>query len=134
MIKKETEDTIKIKFSENIKSIRHLIKGHFKKSIDDLKNKMNAYAKNLKYEEAQEIKDKLDILYNYQAKSTIVNSKISDIDVFALVTDQTHAYVNYLQISYGAVIRSFTLEIKKRLEETDEEILRLAVIESTYSN
>ena len=55
--------------------------------------------------------------------------KISDIDDFALVTDQTHAYVNYLQISYGAVIRSFTLEIKKRLEEADEEILRLAVVE-----
>tara|TARA_Y100001978_G_scaffold19147_1_gene14974 strand:- start:1119 stop:2846 length:1728 start_codon:yes stop_codon:yes gene_type:complete len=129
MIKKETEDTIKIKFSENIKSIRHLIKGHFKKSIDELKNKMDTFSKNLKYEEAQEIKDKLDILYNYQAKSTIVNSKINDIDVFALITDQTFAYVNYLQISYGAVIRSFTLEIKKRLEETDEEILRLAIIE-----
>ena len=99
MIKKETEDTIKIKFTENIKSIRHLIKGHFKKSIDELKNKMDAYAKNLKYEEAQEIKDKLDILYNYQAKSTIVNSKISDIDVFALVTDQTHASVSYTHLT-----------------------------------
>ena len=129
MIKKETEDSIKVKFSENIKSIRHLIKGHFKKSIDELKDRMGVFSRQLKYEEAQEIKDKLDILYNYQAKSTIVNSKISDIDVFALVSDQTHAYINYLQISYGAVIRSFTLEIKKRLEETDEEILRLAVIE-----
>ena len=129
MIKKETEDSIKVKFSENIKSIRHLIKGHFKKSIDELKKKMDVLSRKLKYEEAQEIKDKLDILYNYQAKSTIVNSKISDIDVFALVSDQTHAYINYLQISYGAVIRSFTLEIKKKLEETDEEILRLAVVE-----
>ena len=129
MIKKETEGSIKAKFSENIKSIRHLIKGHFKKSIDELKDRMDVFSKQLQYEEAQEIKDKLDILYNYQAKSTIVNSKISDIDVFALVSDQTHAYINYLQISYGAVIRSFTLEVKKRLEETDEEILRLAVIE-----
>ena len=89
---------------------------------------MDVFSKQLQYEKAQEIKDKLDILYNYQAKSTIVNSKISDIDVFALVSDQTHAYINYLQISYGAVIRSFTLEIKKRLEETDEEILRLSLI------
>jgi excinuclease ABC subunit C len=129
MIKKETEGSIKAKFSENIKSIRHLIKGHFKKSIDELKDRMDVFSKQLQYEEAQEIKDKLDILYNYQAKSTIVNSKISDIDIFALVSDQTHAYINYLQISYGAVIRSFTLEIKKRLEETDEEILRLAIIE-----
>ena len=134
MIKKETEGSIKAKFSENIKSIRHLIKGHFKKSIDELKDRMDVFSKQLQYEEAQEIKDKLDILYNYQAKSTIVNSKISDIDVFALVSDQTHAYINYLQISYGAVIRSFTLEVKKRLEETDEEILRLAVIAVSYTH
>ena len=129
LIKKETEESIKIKFSENIKSIRNLIKGHFRKSIDELKDKMKLFSKNLKYEKAQEIKEKLEILYNYQAKSTIVNSKISDIDVFALISDESYAYVNYLQISYGAVIRSFTLEVKKKLEESDKEILSLAVIE-----
>ncbi|MDA9596097.1 excinuclease ABC subunit UvrC, partial [Flavobacteriaceae bacterium] len=129
LIKKETEESIKAKFSENIKSIRNLIKGHFRKSIDELKGKMKLFSKNLKYEKAQEIKEKLDILYNYQAKSTIVNSKISDIDVFAMVSDESYAYINYLQISYGAVIRSFTLEVKKKLEETDKEILRLSVIE-----
>lgn len=129
LIKKETEESIKAKFSENIKSIRNLIKGHFRKSIDELKEKMKLFSKNLKYEKAQEIKEKLDILYNYQAKSTIVNSKISDIDVFAMVSDESYAYINYLQISYGAVIRSFTLEVKKKLEETDKEILRLSVIE-----
>ena len=129
LIKKETEESIKIKFSENIKSIRNLIKGHFTKSIDELKDKMKLFSKNLKYEKAQEIKEKLEILYNYQAKSTIVNSKISDIDVFALISDESYAYINYLQISYGAVIRSFTLEVKKKLEESDKEILSLAVIE-----
>ena len=129
LIKKETEESIKAKFSENIKSIRNLIKGHFRKSIDELKEKMKLFSKNLKYEKAQEVKEKLDILYNYQAKSTIVNSKISDIDVFAMVSDESYAYINYLQISYGAVIRSFTLEVKKKLEETDKEILRLSVIE-----
>ena len=129
LIKKETEESIKIKFSENIKSIRNLIKGHFRKSIDELKDKMKLFSKNLKYEKAQEIKEKLEILYNYQAKSTIVNSKISDIDVFALISDESYAYINYLQISYGAVIRSFTLEVKKKLEESDKEILSLAVIE-----
>ena len=129
LIKKETEESIKIKFSENIKSIRNLIKGHFRKSIDELKDKMKLFSKNLKYEKAQEIKEKLEILYNYQAKSTIVNSKISDIDVFALISDESYAYINYLQISYGAVIRSFTLEVKKKLEESDKEILTLAVIE-----
>ena len=129
LIKKETEESIKVKFSENIKSIRNLIKGHFRKSIDELKHKMKLFSKNLKYEKAQEIKEKLEILYNYQAKSTIVNSKISDIDVFALISDESYAYINYLQISYGAVIRSFTLEVKKKLEESDKEILSLAVIE-----
>ena len=129
LIKKETEESIKVKFSENIKSIRNLIKGHFRKSIDELKDKMKLFSKNLKYEKAQEIKEKLEILYNYQAKSTIVNSRISDIDVFALISDESYAYINYLQISYGAVIRSFTLEVKKKLEESDKEILSLAVIE-----
>ena len=129
LVKKETEESIKVKFSENIKSIRNLIKGHFRKSIDELKDKMKLFSKNLKYEKAQEIKEKLEILYNYQAKSTIVNSKISDIDVFALISDESYAYINYLQISYGAVIRSFTLEVKKKLEESDKEILSLAVIE-----
>lgn len=129
LVKKETEESIKVKFSENIKSIRNLIKGHFRKSIDELKNKMKLFSKNLKYEKAHEIKEKLEILYNYQAKSTIVNSKISDIDVFALISDESYAYINYLQISYGAVIRSFTLEVKKKLEESDKEILSLAVIE-----
>ena len=129
LIKKETEESIKIKFSENIKSIRNLIKGHFKKSIDDLNKKMKLFSKDLKYEKAQDVKEKLEILYNYQAKSTIVNSKISDIDVFALISDESYAYINYLQISYGAVIRSFTLEVKKKLEESDGEILTLAVIE-----
>ena len=129
LIKKETEESIKVKFSENIKSIRNLIKGNFRKSIDELKDKMKLFSKNLKYEKAHEIKEKLEILYNYQAKSTIVNSKISDIDVFALISDESYAYINYLQISYGAVIRSFTLEVKKKLEESDKEILSLAVIE-----
>ena len=129
MIKKETNESIKIKFSENIKSIRNLIKGHFRKSIDELKEKMKLLSKNLKYEKAQDIKEKLEILYNYQAKSTIVNSNISDIDVFALISDESYAYINFLQISYGAVIRSFTLEVKKKLEESDKEILSLAVIE-----
>ena len=129
LIKKETEETIKIKFSDNIKSIRYLIKGNFKKSIFDLKLKMNSLSKNLEYEKAQDIKEKIDILKNYQAKSTIVNAKISNVDVFALVSDETYAYINYLQISYGAVIRSFTLEVKKKLEETDVEILRLAIID-----
>tara|TARA_B100000575_G_scaffold146900_1_gene117282 strand:- start:41645 stop:43372 length:1728 start_codon:yes stop_codon:yes gene_type:complete len=129
LIKKETDQSIKNKFFENIKSIRYLIKGNFRKSIDELKEKMKSYSRELEYEKAQDMKEKIEILQNYQSKSTIVNSRISDIDVFAIISDESYAFINYLQISYGAVIRSFTLDVKKRLEETDREILRLAVIE-----
>ena len=75
------------------------------------------------FEEAQKIKEKIDVLENYQSRSTIINPKITNIDVFSIVSDEAMAYVNFLQISHGAIVRSHTMEIKKKLEETDEEIL-----------
>ena len=90
---------------------------------------MKSFAKNLQFEDAQKVKEKMEVLMNYQSKSTIVNSKINNVDVFSIITDEEYGYVNYLQISYGSIIRSHTLEIKKKLAETDIEILQLAVIE-----
>ena len=90
---------------------------------------MKSHAEQLEFEAAQRIKDKIEVLENYQAKSTIVNPKISDVDVFTILSDESYGYVNFLQISYGSIIRSHTMEIKKRLEETDGELLRLAIIE-----
>jgi len=87
------------------------------------------YASEMKFEAAQKIKEKINVLENYQSHSTILNPKISNIDVFSIVSDESMAYINFLQISHGAIIRSFTLELKKKLDETDEELLELAVVE-----
>ena len=116
-------------YDENIKAIRAIIKGNFKSSLEGFKMQMQQYAEAMEFEDAQKIKEKLDILQNYQAKSTIVNPKISDVDVFSIITDETYGYVNFLQLSYGSIIRSHTIEIKKKLDETAEELLVLAIVE-----
>src|SRR5690554_6990905 len=116
-------------YLEKIKGVREILKGNFKDSLHRFKKMMNEYAKNLEFEEAQRIKEKIEVLENYQSKSTIVNPKISNVDVFSIVSDDSFAYVNFLQISHGAIIRSHTMEIKKKLDETDKHLLELAVIE-----
>ena len=90
---------------------------------------MKTLAADLKFEQAQRVKEKIDILENYQSKSTVVNPKINNVDVFSIISDESYAYVNFLQLSHGAIIRSHTLEIKKKLDETDEELLQLAIVE-----
>lgn len=116
-------------YQENIEAIRNIVKGNFKDSLSRFKKQMKTYATNLNFEEAQRVKEKIDVLENYQVKSTVVNPKITNVDVFSIVSDESYAYVNFLQISFGAIIRSHTLEIKKKLEETDERLLELAIIE-----
>jgi excinuclease ABC subunit C len=116
-------------YQKQVDAIRHILKGNFKESVKEFKTKMQELATNLHFEEAQKIKEKLDVLENYQAKSTILNPKISNIDVFSIISDETMAYINFLQIAHGAIVRSHTLEIKKKLDETDEELLELAVVE-----
>ena len=122
---KQTEES----YHESIVAIRNILKGNFKESLSAFKNQMNNFSENLNFEEAQKVKEKMEILMNYQSRSTIVNSKINNVDVFSIITDEAYGYVNYLQISYGSIIRSHTLEIKKKLAETAIEILQLAVIE-----
>jgi excinuclease ABC subunit C len=90
---------------------------------------MKDYAQAMEFEQAQRIKEKIDILENYQSKSTVVNPKISNVDVFSIISDESFGYVNFLQLSYGSIIRSHTLEIKKKLDESDEELLQLAITE-----
>lgn len=116
-------------YQNQVDAIREILKGNFKDSLKAFKQKMNAFAREMAFEEAQKIKEKIDVLENYQAKSTILNPKISNTDVFSIVSDETMAYVNFLQIAHGAIIRSHTLEMKKKLDETDEELLELAVVE-----
>lgn len=116
-------------YNENIEAIRNIIKGNFKESLHRFKRQMKQYAEELQFEDAQRVKEKIDILENYQARSTVVNPKINNVDVFSIISDESYAYVNYLQISFGSIIRSHTLEIRKKLDETDLQLLELSVVE-----
>ncbi|OXB01034.1 excinuclease ABC subunit C [Flavobacterium oncorhynchi] len=116
-------------YQKQVDAIREILKGNFKESIKGFKRLMIEYAQELRFEEAQKIKEKIEVLENYQSKSTIVNPKITNIDVFSIVSDESAAFVNFLQISHGSIIRSHTLEMKKKLDESDEELLELAIIE-----
>ncbi|WP_027137875.1 excinuclease ABC subunit UvrC [Gaetbulibacter saemankumensis] len=121
----ETEE----EYQTNIQDIKEILKGNFKDSLSQFRNQMKQLAVEMRFEEAQKVKEKIEILENYQAKSTIVNPKISNVDVFSIVSDESYGYINFLQISYGSIIRSHTLEIKKKLDETDLELLELAITE-----
>ncbi|MDC7995125.1 excinuclease ABC subunit UvrC [Altibacter sp. HG106] len=116
-------------YLENIDAIRNIIKGNFKDSLSRFKQQMKQHAEALRFEDAQRVKDKIDVLENYQVKSTVVNPKINNVDVFTVTSDESYGYVNFLQISFGSIIRSHTLELKKKLDESDRELLELAVIE-----
>ncbi len=116
-------------YNESIKAIKEILKGNFKDSLSQFKSQMKQLAEDMHFEEAQKIKEKIEVLENYQAKSTIVNPKISNVDVFSIMSDESYGYVNFLQLSYGSIIRSHTLEIKKKLDETDVELLELAITE-----
>ncbi|WP_343488202.1 excinuclease ABC subunit UvrC [Allomuricauda sp. d1] len=116
-------------YHKQMDDIRNIIKGNFKNSLSNLKDGMKALAAKMEFEKAQRIKDKIEILENYQVKSTIVNPKISNVDVFSIISDETHAYINFLQLSHGLIIRSHTLELKKKLDETEEELLQLGIVE-----
>ncbi len=117
------------KYQTYINAIREILKGNFKESMKDFKKVMTELAINLQFEEAQKIKEKIEILENYQSRSTIINPKITNIDVFSIVSDEGAGFVNFLQISHGSIIRSHTMEIKKKLNESDDELLKLAIIE-----
>jgi excinuclease ABC subunit C len=116
-------------YQKQVEAIRQILKGNFKDSLKEFKIQMKELAEDMQFEAAQKVKEKIEVLENYQAKSTVLNPKLSNIDVFSIVSDETMAYVNFLQISHGAIVRSHTMEIKKKLEETDEELLELAVVE-----
>jgi excinuclease ABC subunit C len=112
-----------------VNAIREILKGNFKESLKEFKVKMHQLAQDMQFEEAQKIKEKIEVLQNYQSRSTVLNPKIANIDVFSIISDETMAYVNFLQIAHGAIIRSHTLELKKKLDEPDQELLELAIVE-----
>ena len=116
-------------YLQNLAAVREILKGNFKNSLSVFKNQMKTLSADLRFEEAQVLKEKISILENYQSKSTIVNPKISDVEVYSIVSDERYAYVNFLQVSHGAIIRAHTVELKKKLDEPDPELLSLAITE-----
>ena len=116
-------------YNEDISAIRNIIKGNFKESLKLFEKLMMQFSNEMEFEEAQKIKDKIALLANYQVKSTVVNPSITNVDVFSIVSDETYSYVNFFKIINGAIIQSHTTEIKKKLDESDKELLELAIVE-----
>lgn len=116
-------------YDKKINAIRGIIKGDFRLAKNYLIEEMMTFAENLEFENAQMVKERIDLLEDYQAKHTVVNPNIDDVDVFGMTSDETAAYVNYFKIQNGNIIQSYTTEIKKMLEESDEDILEEALIE-----
>lgn len=128
--KKKSDSSVQTEkdYMSDIEDVRSIIKGNFKQSTKKLNDLMNSFAKEMRFEEAQQVKEKLEALKNYQAKSTIVNPSINNVDVFSIVSDESYGYVNFFKIANGSIIQSHTTEIKKKLDETDKTILELAVV------
>jgi excinuclease ABC subunit C len=116
-------------YHEHVDMIRQILKGNFKESLKEFRKLMQELAADMRFEEAQKIKEKIDILENYQSRSTVFNPRITNLDVFSIISDESMAYVNFIQVSHGAIIRSHTMEIKKKLDEPDDELLEIAIVE-----
>lgn len=124
-------------YMKNINQIKDILKGNISVVIRYFKDLMRQYAEEYKFEEAALIKDKLDLLEKFQHRSTVVSNTISDVDVFTIDQDDDFAYVNYLKIISGAIMQTYTLEIKKVLDESPVELLELAIVdirEKIFSN
>jgi excinuclease ABC subunit C len=118
-----------IEYLSNMQEIRDILKGNISSVIDHLKKQMAEYAAALRFEEAQIIKNKIDILARFRAKSTVVSNKIENVDVFAYTEEADNAYINYLKVIQGAVIQTYTVELKTRVEEEKESMLAFAITE-----
>ena len=116
-------------YQENLADIKDILNGKIGVVTTKIKENIQAAATDLNFELAHQLKSKLDKLSNYQSKSTVVSSSITNIDVFSIAADDSHAFVNYLKVVHGVVIQTQTLEMKKRLDESEEELLALAILE-----
>lgn len=119
----------KKEYEHRLRNVRKVLKGNIKSVIEQLRIKMKNAAAKYDFEKAHDIKERLALIVKYQAKSTVVSATIHNVDVFAISSDINGAYINYLKVMNGAIIQSHTLEVKKKLEESDKELLELGVIE-----
>jgi excinuclease ABC subunit C len=115
-------------YEKNILAIKQILKGNVNESKRNFKKEMIKFSNNQEYEKAQKIKEKIQLLENYQSKSTVVNSKLNNIDVFSIISDSESAFVNFLQVAHGKIIRFHNQEVKKKLNEDDEKILSLMIL------
>ena len=115
-------------YDESVAGIRKILKGNYADLLRELRTAMNENAANYAFEIAQELKEKIETLEKFQAKSTIVNSGISNVDVFTIASDSQAGYVNYMKISNGVIIQGYTTELKKKMEESDAELLEYAIV------
>ena len=116
-------------YIRDIDEIKQILKGETQIVSDLLMDEMQALASELKFEEAQAIKEKHDLIENYRSRSEVVNRIIHNVDVFSIEMDENSAYINYLHITNGCINQAFTFEYKKRLNETKEELLQLGIVE-----
>lgn len=119
----------KEEYLKNIEDCRELLKGNISQIMKNMKSEMEGLAAEMRFEEAQAIKRKYEQLQNFQAKSEIVNPSNTNIDVFNIETDEQNAYINYLHVVQGSIIQAFTFEYKKRMEESQEELLLMGIVE-----
>ncbi len=115
-------------YTANIDAIREIIKGNYSGLARQLRQRIQDHAAALDFEAAAAIKSRLDVLERYQANSAVVNAKINDTEVFSIHSDSKGAFVNYLKVMNGAIVQSYTTELRKRLDESDEELLAFAVV------
>ncbi len=120
---------LEAEYGEQIDAIVAILKGNLKPSLRMLNERMTRYAAEMEFEKAQQIKERIEVLNKHQSKSQVVNPKITDLEVYSILSDPTHAYVNFMQINDGAIVYSHTLEMKKQLDETEEELLSVAIVE-----
>ncbi len=116
-------------YNKTITEIKSIIKGNINAVAGELKNLMNEYAARQEFEKAHVVKEKLVLLERYKSKSTIVNPKIHNVDVFSILSDEKSAYVNFLKVINGAVLQSHTIELRKKLDETESHLLGIAIAE-----
>ncbi len=116
-------------YVRNMNEIRSIIKGDLHFAIRDLKQEMRAQAEQMNFEKAEELKQRMELLEAYQSRSTIVHPNITDTEVFNIISDEKNGYVNYFSIKNGTIVQSQTIELKKKIDESDEELLVFAMVE-----
>lgn len=114
-------------YAQTIAHITEILKGNINNVLANLRDMMKNYAETLEFEKAQVVKEKIELLERYKSKSLVVNPKIHNVDVFSIISDEEAGYANYLKVVDGAIVQAHTVEMKKKLDETNEELLSLAI-------